>query len=97
MLQISWVKIEKGAGKVCFMDDLLSHKNFGPNVDVNCGIIDTPGVEVGVPAPNVDPPVGGPGKGGVFPGRNLTLYAMLARSSGRIFSRKIESVLLIER
>ena len=33
ILQIPWVKIEKGAGKVCFMDDLLFHKNFGPNVD----------------------------------------------------------------
>ena len=31
MLQISWVKIEK----VCFMDDLLFHKNFGPKVDNN--------------------------------------------------------------
>ena len=35
MLLISWVKIEKGAWKVCFMDDLLFHKNFGPNVDNN--------------------------------------------------------------
>ena len=39
MLQISWVKIEKGARKVCFMDDLLFHKNFGPNVDNNFVII----------------------------------------------------------
>ena len=35
MMQISWVKIEKGARKVCFMDDLLFHKNVGPNVDNN--------------------------------------------------------------
>ena len=35
MLQIPWVKSEKGIRKVCFMDDLLFHKNFGPNVHVN--------------------------------------------------------------
>ena len=33
IMQNSWVEIEKGAQKVCFMDDLLFHKNFGPNVD----------------------------------------------------------------
>ena len=35
MLQISWVKIEKGIRKVCFMNDLLFHKDFGPNVHVD--------------------------------------------------------------
>ena len=34
MLQISWVKTEKAIRNVCFMNDLLFHKNFGPNVHV---------------------------------------------------------------
>ena len=35
MLQIPWVKSKKGIRKVCFMNDLLFHKNFGPNVHVH--------------------------------------------------------------
>ena len=35
MLQIPWVKSEKGIRKVCFMNDLLFHENFGANVHVN--------------------------------------------------------------
>ena len=35
MLQESWFNVTKGGQKVCFTDDLLFHKNFGPNVDNN--------------------------------------------------------------
>ena len=39
MLRKSWFNVMKGARKVGFMVDLLYHKNFGPNVDVNfCGM-----------------------------------------------------------
>ena len=42
MLQKSWVNVTKGVWKVCFMVDLLYHKNFGPNVDVSfCGMNNT--------------------------------------------------------
>ena len=39
MLQISWFNVTKGSREVYFMDDLLFHKNFGPNVDNNFGIL----------------------------------------------------------
>ena len=35
IVQIPCVKSEKGIRKVCFMDDLLFQKNFGPNVNIN--------------------------------------------------------------
>ena len=34
-MQVPWVEIEKGIRKVCFMSDIFSDKNFGPNVHVN--------------------------------------------------------------
>ena len=35
MLQISWVKIEKGIRKVCFTTQALLLQNFSLNVDIN--------------------------------------------------------------
>ena len=39
IVQIPCVKSEKGIRKVCFMNDLLFHKNFGPNAHVDFLVI----------------------------------------------------------